>query len=78
MKQIFDMKGKEIKEFDLLKTFHFTAAVRREKHYLYHWVKIKNGELVAFFLDGSDESRPLWASASDYPYTMKETEIINR
>lgn len=31
----FDEKGIEIKENDLLRVYHFTAAQRRKKHYMY-------------------------------------------
>jgi len=33
---VYDKKGREIKHGDLLRTFHFTAALRRERQYLYH------------------------------------------
>ncbi len=35
----FDEKGVEIKEFAVLKVFHFIGA-RRKKHYMYKWVRI--------------------------------------
>lgn len=36
----FDKTGKEIKEFAVLKVFHFIGA-RRKKHYMYKWVRLK-------------------------------------
>lgn len=36
----FDKHGKEIKEFAVLKVFHFIGA-RRKKHYMYKWVRLK-------------------------------------
>jgi hypothetical protein len=35
----YDKNGKEIKEFAVLKVFHFTGA-RRKRHYMYKWVKL--------------------------------------
>jgi hypothetical protein len=35
----FDENGMEIKEFAVLKVFHFIGA-RRKKHYMYKWVRI--------------------------------------
>ena len=38
MKQppVYDIPGRQIKPGDLLRSFHFRAAVRRQRHYLYH------------------------------------------
>lgn len=36
----FDENGVEIKEFALIRVFHFIGA-RRKKHYMYKWVKLK-------------------------------------
>lgn len=49
MKIFFDKKGREIKEFDLLKVFHFIGA-RRKKHYMYKWVRIKTIADKKFFM----------------------------
>lgn len=36
--KLFDKKGKPIQPYDLLKVYHFTAALRRQKHYMYKHV----------------------------------------
>jgi hypothetical protein len=36
----YDKNGTEIKEFAVLKVFHFIGA-RRKRHYMYKWVKLK-------------------------------------
>lgn len=38
-KSYFDKNGKEIKEFAVLKIFHFTG-IRRKRYYMYKWVKL--------------------------------------
>lgn len=47
-----DKNGNEIKEFDVLKVFHFIGK-RRKKHYMYKWVKKdpEYGYLVAHHPD---------------------------
>ena len=52
--EAFDQSGKEIQEFDLLKVFHFTAALRRKKHYMYKFVTVRDGYLFALHLNGTD------------------------
>jgi hypothetical protein len=61
----YDKNGVEIKEFSVLKMYHFTAALRREKRYMYKWVKkcpIDNRFLVAFHL--TDENPDSWFNLS--------------
>lgn len=41
-----DKKGNLIKEGCLLKVFHFVAALRRKKHYLYKLVVKENDMLI--------------------------------
>jgi len=36
----FDKNGKEIKEFAVLKVFHFIGR-RRKKHFMYKWVRLE-------------------------------------
>ena len=75
MRQIKDKKGTVIREFDLLKVFHFTAALRRKKHYMYKWVHIKQGELYGLHLaDDSGESLPLWVIAPEGVF--EDAEIV--
>jgi hypothetical protein len=50
----YDKKGVEIKEFAVIKIYHFTAALRRKKHYMYKWVRKNPNDpryLVAYHLD---------------------------
>lgn len=51
--EAIDEKGKEIQEFDLLKVFHYRAALRRKKCYMFKWVTVKEGYLFALHMDGS-------------------------
>jgi hypothetical protein len=53
MKKLYDQKGKEIHEFDVLKIFHYIGA-RRKKCYMYKWVRIIDGTLAGMHLtDGT-------------------------
>lgn len=36
----YDENGKQIKEFAVIRVFHFIGD-RRKKHYMYKWVKLK-------------------------------------
>ncbi len=77
MKKVLDKKGNEIREFDVLKVFHFIGAVRRKKHYMYKWVQIKNGELCGLHLhDNSGESFPLWVCADKDTHVFTDAEIV--
>lgn len=56
-----DKNGSEIKEYDVLKIFHFVGA-RRKKHYMYKWVRLdKHGHLAISHLDDSEDLVPLAA-----------------
>lgn len=66
----FDQKGKVIQELDLLRVFHFTAALRRKKHYMYKQVAIKDGRLFALHLNGTEDG--YWLPLG----TVPDTEII--
>jgi hypothetical protein len=37
-KQLYDKKGIPIRVGDVLKIYHFTSRIRREKFYMYKWV----------------------------------------
>jgi nuclear transport factor 2 (NTF2) superfamily protein len=62
----YDKHGREIKEFAVLKVFHFTGA-RKKKHYMYKWVRLIEdkgkkywyaqhlNDNTAFFEKGSDK-----------------------
>lgn len=74
MKIITDKKRNVIREFDLLKVFHFTGF-RGKKHYVYKWVRINQGELYGCHLaDASGEGFFLWILAPDGMF--KDAEII--
>ena len=49
MQKFFDKKGVEIKPFSVIKIFHFIGA-RRKRHYMYKWVQVRDGNLVALHL----------------------------
>lgn len=55
----FDETGREIKEFAVIRVFHFIGA-RRKKHYMYKWVRLKewDGRLywIAKYLSKDSES----------------------
>ena len=57
--KFFDKNGIEIREFAVLKFFHFIGA-RKKKHYMYKWARIVNGHLVCNHLvDANPDS---WCS----------------
>lgn len=75
----FDKKGREIKEYDLLKLFNFLG--RRDKaYYIYAWVRIKNigsvNRYVAMHLDGKNQYFLLSIIADKN--RIVDAEIINR
>lgn len=38
MKKLYDKKGREIMVGDVVKIYHYRAALRRQKCYMYKWV----------------------------------------
>ena len=47
----YDEKGKQIKEFDVVRVFHY-FGVRNKKHYMYKWIRYDaQGQLVAVHLN---------------------------
>lgn len=75
-----DKNGNEIKEFDVLKVFHFIGK-RRKKHYMYKWVKKdpEYGYLVAHHLVNDDPNSyyPLWTQVKTAECGIIEgTEIV--
>lgn len=75
-KALYDNKGKEICEFDVIKVFHFIGA-RGKKHYMYKWVKkhISTGKLVAWHLTSEDGYYFLFPLA-DENGVLSDTEIV--
>ena len=57
--KFYDKHGTEIKEFAVLKIFHFVGA-RRKKHYMYKWVREREGHLVGVHL--TDANPNSWFS----------------
>jgi len=65
MANIFDKNGREIMVGDVLKVYHFTAALRRKKHYMYKQVMIADK-----FRDGTDILRVGHLDLTDDFYTL--------
>jgi len=77
MKIVKDKKGVNIKEFDVLKIYHYTAALRRKKCYMYKWVQIKNGELYAVHLSSNNnDGFFLWPQADQDTRIYPSVEIV--
>jgi hypothetical protein len=77
--QFYDKNGVEIKEFAVLKIFHYTARLRRKKCYMYKWVKRRNGELVGFHLtDDSESWFSLRAIANKETGIIQDAEIVQQ
>jgi hypothetical protein len=75
---IFDKNSKEIREFDLIRVFHFIGA-RRKKHYMYKWVVTDPkfpDILFGDHLDGAGSKFYLGKSTSDKGITFDDIEII--
>lgn len=80
----FDENGVEIKEFAVIRVFHFIGA-RRKKHYMYKWVKLKEfkGILywVAYHLVDDTDSIPGYyylRSSADENRVIKGTVIVQQ
>ena len=73
----FDKHGKQIREFDVLKVFHFIGS-RRKKHYAYKWVRFDaRGLLAIMHLDsGNGETVPLMSCVRTVDGIWKDTEIV--
>ena len=55
MGDLYDKHGIPIKEFDVLKMFHFTGA-RRKKYYMYKWVREWKGRLYGSHLQSNEHN----------------------
>lgn len=80
MKKLYDKKDREIREFDLIKVFHFTDH-RNRKRYMYKWVKKmtigKVEGFAAYHLSHDDGY--FWLSAiADELGVLRDIEIIQR
>lgn len=78
-RKIFDKTGKEIKEFAMLKFFHFIGA-RRKKHYMYKWVRVVDGCLVGMHLTNAklDSWFVLWTLANEETGIISDAEIVQQ
>ena len=65
MANIFDKNGREIMVGDVLKVYHFTAVLRRKKHYMYKQVMIADK-----FRDGTKILRVGHLDLTDDFYTL--------
>lgn len=62
---VYDKNGREIMLGDILKVYHFTAALRRKKHYMYKQVMIADR-----FRDGTPIFRVGHLDLTDDFYTI--------
>ena len=53
--EFYDKNGRRIKEFDLIKVFHFIGA-HNKKYYLYKWIRKDNGGRLCMKHLGYDKS----------------------
>lgn len=78
MANLYDKTGREIMVGDVLKVYHFTAALRRKKHFMY-----KQVTGTRKFRDGTDvlDVSHLDLTADTYPLicdggTLRDYEIV--
>ena len=74
-----DKNGKEITEGCLVKVFHYTAALRRKKFYLYAFAKKRGRQLYLYNLDNiavADFDSLRKCRCEDYP--SEELEVLNK
>lgn len=82
----FDQNGKEIKEFAVLKVYHFKGVNEqgrgRKHYYMYKWIRLKesNSKLwwYAMHLSDAEGSYPLRAAADPETRIIKGTEIVQQ
>lgn len=65
MSELFDKTGRKIMVGDVLKVYHFTAALRRKKHFMYKQVAIADR-----FKDGTPIFRVVHLDLTDDFYTL--------
>jgi hypothetical protein len=76
MKEYFDMYGRKLEPFDVVKVYHFTGARWRKKYYMYKWVLESNGELVGSHLGQNPAVRDFhWDSCR--PESMEIVQSSN-
>lgn len=80
----FDMNGDEIKEFSVIKIFHFMGRNKRgsgrKKYYMYKWVRLneRNGKKywIALHLANSSGDYFHLRSIADADRKLEQTEIV--
>jgi hypothetical protein len=81
----YDKNGKEIKEYDLLKMFHFTGVNEqgrgRKHYYLYRWVRLremKDGKVrwVGHFLCEGEERDYFLLTSREEDRRILDAEVI--
>jgi hypothetical protein len=75
----FDEKENKIKEFSIIKIFHFIGATRK-KHYMYKWVRLMEFEGIKYWvaLHLSDDSGDYFhlRSIADKDRILKGVEVV--
>ncbi len=72
----FDKAGNQIKEFDVLKVFHFIGA-RRKRHYMYKLVRRDDkGRMAIMHLTASDEPMVPMMAVTNKDGVFEEAEIV--
>ena len=76
----YDKNGKGIKEYSLLKMYHFTGA-RKKKYYMYKFIKILDcvngtGYYIGNHLDGTESWFSLRSIADPETRVITSCEIV--
>ena len=74
-----DKYGVEIKEFAVLKLFHFIGA-HKKKFYMYKWVRLERGNLVGVHLTDANPNSwfPLRVIANKETGIIEHAEIVQQ
>ena len=74
MSKLYDKNGREIMRGDIVKVFHFTAALRRKKHYMYKQsLGIERGRMRFSHLDLDDK----WYCEAADGRILADCEIVD-
>lgn len=74
MAKLYDKNGREIMRGDIVKVFHFTAALRRKKHYMYKQaLGIERGRMRFSHLDLNDS----WYCEAADDRLLSDYEIVD-
>lgn len=77
-----DKSGTEIKEFAVLKVFHFTGA-RRKKHFMYRWVRLmeQNGKkywIAMHLTNGKQDSYSSLRATANNDRKLMGAEVVQQ